>query len=108
MPGAPTVSVTLRISAKTRDRLSATAKAKGLGSTTAYAQMLFDAGYAARIGQEREEPPVDRELDTQVRLVFACAGQADTAAIAKATGVPEPRVVRILEGFKALRREGKF
>lgn len=75
------------------------AKAVGL-SPTAFAKLLFEAGYAARIGQERGQPATDAELDQQVRLVFACAGQGDAAAISKATGVSEVRVKRILDAWK--------
>jgi hypothetical protein len=76
-------------------------------SPTAYAQLLFEAGFAARIGQERDDPASDAELDEQVRLVFACAGQGNTAAIAKATGLPEARAVKILDAWKTVKRTGR-
>jgi len=100
------ISVTIKVAAKAHQRLFEAAKARGYRSAAAYAQILFDAGFAARVGQERGEPVTDDELDRQVRLVFACAGQGDTAAIARATGIPEARVERILEGFRTLKREG--
>ncbi len=75
------------------------AREKGL-SPTAFAKLLFEAGFAARIGQERGLPVDDAALDEQVRLVFACAGQADAAAIAKATGVKPALVERILKAWK--------
>ena len=102
---ANAISITIKVPPRAHQRLFEQGKAKGY-TPSAYAQMLFDAGFAARIGQERGDPPADRELDEQVRLVFACAGQGDTTAIAKATGVPEPRVVKILDGFRALRAKG--
>ncbi|WP_366928980.1 hypothetical protein [Mesorhizobium sp.] len=42
----------------------------------------------------------DVELDEQVRLVFACAGQGDIAAIAKATGVKPALVEKILTAWR--------
>lgn len=89
------------VSAAVHAGVAARADKLGMAPTT-YAKLLFEAGYAARIGQERSEDPADAELDEQVRLVFAPAGQADTAAIARATGVPEPRVVKILEGWRTV------
>ncbi len=98
MQGA--VSLTIKVNPVAHRQLAADARERGYGAT-AYAQMLFDAAFAARIGQERGEEPVDAELDRQVMLVFRLAGQTDTASVARATGIPEPRVVRILDGWKA-------
>lgn len=103
---AKPVPVTLQVPPKAYQRLHESAKARGY-KPTAYAQLLFDAAFAARVGQERGTPASDGELDEQVRLVFACAGQADTAAIAKSTGVAEARVAKILEGLRAYHRGGK-
>ncbi len=89
----------IRVNAKVHAGVSKRAAAMGM-TATGFAKLLFEAGFAARVGQERDVPAVDGELDEQVRLIFACAGQANTAAIAKATGLPEPRVVRILEAWK--------
>jgi hypothetical protein len=99
MAKSPPIQMTVMLTPVAHRRLFESAGAKGY-KASAYAQMLFDAAFAARIGQERGEPASDAELDEQVRLVFACAGQGDTAAIARATGVPEARVVRILEAWK--------
>lgn len=96
------ITMKIKVPAVTHRKLFEMGKAKGYSPST-YAQMLFDAAFAARIGQERGTPASDAELDEQVRLVFALAGQADTAAIARATGVPEARVTKILAGFRALR-----
>lgn len=89
----------IAVSPKVFDGVAARAKTIGL-SPTAYAKILFEAGYAARIGQERGQPLGDAELDEQVKLVFACAGQGDAAAISKATGVKETLVIKILAGLK--------
>ena len=93
------MQIGIRVTARTHAALAKRATEMGV-STTGYAKLLFEAGFAARVGQERAEPSADAELDEQVRLVFALAGQADTAAISKATGVPEPRVVRILDAWR--------
>jgi hypothetical protein len=89
----------IAVSPVVHDGVARRAKAMGL-SPTAFAKLLFEAGYAARIGQERGAPATDAELDEQVRLVFSCAGQGDAAAISKATGVSEVRVKRILDAWK--------
>lgn len=96
----------IAVSATVHDGVAKRAAQLGMAPTS-YAKLLFEAGYAARIGQERGEEPADAELDEQVRLVFALAGQADTAAIAKATGVPEPRVVKILDAWRTFSRSGR-
>jgi len=94
----------IAVSPQVYDGVARRAKAMGL-SPTSYAKLLFEAGFAARIGHERQLPADDAELDEQCRLVFALAGQGDTAAIAKATGIKEARVVRILDGWKQAGRK---
>jgi hypothetical protein len=93
------ILITIKVPPQTHRRLYEQAKAKGY-SASAYAQMLFDAAFAARMGQLRDDPVGDAELDEQVWLVFACAGQGDVAAIAKATGVKQTLVAKILAGWK--------
>lgn len=100
------ITITIKVAPKAHQRLHELGKPRGY-SPTAYAQLLFEAGFAARIGQERGDPISDAELDEQVRLVFACAGQGDTVAIAKATGIPEPRVVRILQALRETKINSK-
>lgn len=94
------MQINIRVPTATYHRLSKAASARGY-STTGYAQLLFDAAFAARIGHERGDPVTDAELDEQVRLVFALAGQADVAAISKATGIKADLVERILTGWCA-------
>ena len=96
----------IAVSPKVFDGIAARAKTLGL-SPTAYAKILLEAGYAARIGHERGTPVSDAELDEQVKLVFACAGQGNAAAICKATGVKETLVIKILDGFKTSNKQGK-
>jgi len=100
---AAAITVSLRVPPKVYQRLHEFAKARGY-TATAYAHLLFEAAFAARVGQERGDPITDAELDEQVRLVFACAGQGDTSAISKATGLPEPRVMRILDALRERKR----
>lgn len=89
----------IAVSPKVFEAVSKRAREQGL-SPTAYAKLLFEAGFAARVGQERDPPVDDAELDKQVTLVFACAGHGDVKAIAKATGVKPALVERILEAWR--------
>lgn len=98
-PVAKTGQINIAVDKRMIATLDRIAKENGY-SRSKFATLLFEAAFAARIGRERGEEPVDAELDEQVRLVFACAGQADAAAIAKATGVPTNRVAVILDAFK--------
>lgn len=102
---ANAVTVAIKLPPKAHHVLFSEAKRLGYRDAAAYAQLLFDAAFAARVGQMRAAPATDADLDDQVRLVFALAGQANTAAIARATGLPEARVVKILEGFRIVSRE---
>lgn len=92
------VNLTIQVSQTAYKRLSESASAQGY-KPSGYARLLFEAAFAARVGQERGTPVDDAELDEQVRLVFALAGQASVAAISKATGVAEGLVEQILDGF---------
>lgn len=103
---AASITINLKVHPKVYQRLHEMGKPRGY-TPTAYAHLLFEAGFAARVGQVRDDPISDAELDEQVRLVFACAGQGDPTAIAKATGMPEARVVRILDAWKAPKRAGR-
>ncbi|RWQ12371.1 hypothetical protein [Mesorhizobium sp.] len=91
------------VSPKVFDAVTKRARTQGM-SPTGYAKLLFDAAFAARIGQERGDPVSDAELDRQVTLVFACAGHGDAEAIATATGVRLSLVTKILKGW---RKQGK-
>ncbi|MBP0439606.1 hypothetical protein [Tianweitania sediminis] len=101
------VTLTVQLLPKAFANLQEQAKAKGY-TANKYTQLLFDAAFAARIGQVRGAPATDAELDEQVRLVFACCGEAEPAAIAKATGLPIERVELVLDGLKqAAKAKGK-
>lgn len=103
---AASITINLKVHPKVYQQLHVMGKPRGY-TPTAYAHLLFEAGFAARVGQEKDAPVTDVELDEQVRLVFACAGQGDTAAIARATGMPEARVVRILDAWREAKRSGR-
>jgi hypothetical protein len=87
------------VSPKVHEAVGKRAREQGL-TPTAFAKLLFEAAFAARVGQERGLPVDDAELDEQVRLVFACAGQADVAAIARATGVKPSLAEKILKAWR--------
>jgi hypothetical protein len=71
-----------------------------------YARLIFDAAYAARIGQENKLPASDRDLDETVMLVFACAGHGSSAMTAKSLGISESLVERIKEGWRTALKGG--
>lgn len=98
------ISITIKVPPRGHQRLHEMAKAKGYRAA-AYAQMLFEAAFAARIGQERGAPVSDTELDEQVRAVLCLAGQFDVPAIARALGLSEALVSKILDGWRSARRK---
>lgn len=94
------VTLQLPVSAAMYHAMHERARQLGHGRAANYAGLLLNAAFNARIGHERGEPSSDRELDEQVKLVFAHAGQGRAEAIGRAIGVPAARVERILEGLK--------
>ncbi len=104
MAGPPLIQVTIKLLPKHHARLFEEAKRHGYALST-YAQLLFEAAFAARMGQLADKPATDAELDQQVRQALILAGIGDRGAIAKATGLAEPVVAKILDGFAAVRRE---
>lgn len=100
MPGEATISYTVKLPARAQKRLFEMAKAQGY-QPSLFVQLLFEAAWAARVGVERGDAPADRDLDQMCRAVFCLAGQFDTAAIARATGIAEPLACRILDGWRA-------
>lgn len=101
---SPAIPMSIKLTAVQHRRLTERAGKNGYSNAT-YVQMLFDAGFAARVGQERGDPVSDADLDEQVRLVFALAGQFSTAAISRGTGIPEARVERILHGWRTAAKD---
>jgi hypothetical protein len=94
--------INLRVTPLVYRNMQKRAGEKGL-SVGGYAKLLFEAAYAARVGREKEMPVTDADLDGQVRGVFCLAGEFDTATIAKALGVPESLVVKVLDGWRRQR-----
>lgn len=84
--------VPFRLSAKAYGCLTAMAESKGY-KPSAFAQMLFDAAFAARVGHERGVPVSDRELDLHVRFATALADGVGAATL--------ERAVLLLEGHRA-------
>ncbi|MBC8718206.1 hypothetical protein [Ochrobactrum sp. Marseille-Q0166] len=64
------IKLPVRLNSKAYASLTAMAERKGY-KPSAFAQMLFDAAFAARVGQERGTPISDRELDLHVRFATA-------------------------------------
>lgn len=84
--------VAVRLNAKSYGSLTAMAESKGY-KPSAFAQMLFDAAFAARVGQEQGNPVSDRELDLHVRFATALADGVGAATL--------ERAVLLLEGHRA-------
>lgn len=85
-------NVTVRLNAKAYGSLTSMAVSRGY-KPTAFAQMLFDAAFAARVGHERGVPVSDRELDLHVRFAAAMADGIGAATL--------ERAVLLLEGHRA-------
>jgi len=92
--------INMRMEPKIFASVEKRAAEKGYPIST-YARLMFDAAYAERIGYERGVPATDAELDEMVRAVFCLSGEFKPEAIAKATGIPETLVSKILAGWKA-------
>lgn len=97
--GLKLVPLSLQIPAVAMAALEKAAAKNGFRPSQ-YALMLFAAAFAARVGIDRQQAPLDRDLDEQVRLVFAHAGQGTAAAIGRAVGMPADRVEHILAAWQ--------
>ena len=80
---ASNFKVPVRLNAKAYACLAAMAERKGY-KPSAFAQMLFDAAFAARVGVERGSPTDDRELDLHVRIATAIADGVGPATLERA------------------------
>lgn len=93
--------INFQVTAKVHVRLGEMAEEAGVPLST-YARMLFEAAYAARCGVHSEPG-----LDDQVARVLMLFGlDMDTARIARRVGIPEHRVVRILDAWRQETRGG--
>ncbi|MEQ9247049.1 MAG: hypothetical protein RLO21_13760 [Nitratireductor sp.] len=103
-PNIPRKPIGFTIEAARFGNLEKRARAQGY-KVNDYARMLFDAAYAARVGQERGDAPLDRDLDRQVRSVFMLA-DCEPDFIAEALGIPKERVRKIIAGWKQVLANG--
>lgn len=101
LPMPPTIRLDIKVTPKQEARLAAGARAIGLKSSQ-YAQLLFDAAYTARVGQELEHPIADWALDEMVRAVLCLAGEFVPEAIAKTLGVSDEFVANALRAWKQI------
>lgn len=85
--------LTLHVSARVFDRLGGAAREAGL-SRALYAQRLFDAAYAAKVGHGD-----DRDIDRMVSLVALLEGRTDED-IAAALGCTTDLVARIRAAWR--------
>ena len=99
------VGLQISVTPKAKETLDRQARARGC-STALWASQLFDAGFAAACAREKSMPITDADLDAILgaALLLRAREKWDTASIAKAVGIPEHVVVRILEGWKEYRR----
>lgn len=99
LPQPQNISITVKVNARQQQRLHEQARKHGY-QASAYAQMIFDAAYSARVGQENDYTATDADMDEMLRAVLCLAGQFNTASIARAVGIAEPLVVRILDAWR--------
>ncbi|QPC87394.1 hypothetical protein GA830_12070 [Mesorhizobium sp. NBSH29] len=102
--GMNKVPMTLTLPPQAHKRLAAEALQRGY-KPTVFAQMLFDAAFAARISMN--EGSGDRDLDEMVRATLCLAGDFSTDTIARRLRLSEPLVVKILDGWRQQGRQLK-
>lgn len=87
--------LTFSVDDKVYQRLTDMARQRDM-STGPYAKVLFEAAYAARHRQSG-----DPDLDARVGLAVVLLGaKQDSATIAKAIGLSEPTVLKIIDAWK--------
>ena len=97
--------VAVRLNAKAYGSLTAMAERKGY-KPSAFAQMLFDAAFAARVGQEQGSPVSDRELDLHVRFATALADGVGAATLERAVLLLEGHRVKAATASAKSRKRG--
>ncbi len=97
--------VAVRLNAKAYGSLTAMAESKGY-KPSAFAQMLFDAAFAARVGQEQGNPVSDRELDLHVRFATALADGVGAATLERAVLLLEGHRAKAVTASAKLRKRG--
>ncbi|QNQ62218.1 hypothetical protein IB024_00170 [Brucella sp. 6810] len=81
------------------------AESKGY-KPSAFAQMLFDAAFAARVGQEQGNPVSDRELDLHVRFATALADGVGAATMERAVLLLEGHRAKAVSNLRKRRKNG--
>lgn len=99
------IGIQINVPEKAKLTLDRQARERGIASSL-WAGQVFDMGFAAVCAREKSMPVTDGDLDAIVgaALLLRAKEKWDTATIGKALGVPEPVVVRILDGWKEYRR----
>ncbi len=91
-------SITLTVDDRVYAKLTDMARKRSY-TTTTYAQMLFDAAYASRVGVMS-----DVDIDAQIaRAIILHGSKQDTAVIAKAVGLSESTVTKVIGAWRSER-----
>lgn len=101
------IGVQISIPTRAKEVMDRQARERGLSSSL-WAGLIFDIGFAAVCGREKSMPVSDADLDAicGATLLLKFGESWKVPAIAQALGVPETVVKRILEGWKQYRRAG--
>jgi len=105
MTSTKVVEIKINVPLKAKATLDRQARDRGCAPSL-WANQIFDVGFAAICARERSMPITDGDLDAicAATLMLWAGPSWDTEAIAKALGVPEATVVRILDGWRQYRR----
>ncbi|MFS2326544.1 hypothetical protein U2P60_14195 [Brucella sp. H1_1004] len=95
--------LSVRMNAKSYASLSAMAERKGY-KPSVFAQMLFDAAFAARVGQERGAPTSDRELDLHVRFATAITDGVGPETLERAVLLLESHRAKVAASARKARK----
>lgn len=100
-------SITLTLPQQAKATLNRQAAARGY-STSVWAGLVFDMGFAAVCARDKGEPASAADLDAIVgaTLLLREGEKWDTKRIAAGLGVSEATVARILDGWRTYRRGG--
>lgn len=96
------ITIPIKVTARAQQTLFEHARRLGYRNAASYAQILFDAAFAARVQNMRGLPTTDAELDEQVRAAICLAGEFDVAATSRVLGVPESFVKKVRDGCQAV------
>lgn len=100
------VGITINVPEIAKATLDRQASARSL-SPSVWAGQVFDIGFAAICARERSMPVTDADLDAIVgATLMMWSKDWDSSSIATGLGVPEPTIIRILDGWRDYRRAG--